>query len=341
MGEYRIERFNGTLDDNMLDSIAGGYYVTRKHIAQYWQDLDVFGDTKEFLQETNATPEDEKALERLKDNLIVYFERCEFIVLFQVDSVRGHFHPWVFNIEKGPGLGKGYMYLFSNTTHLEEVMAKLREVGTDIRNIVPVKINYDLLIGMLKDPRNRIYKFLMDPFGCAKYIYRDSMLKMDYERRGLPPEDYLKPDPIAVIQKEYSDEVAKTPLARNLEAEARKKEALARYLVDSELIVPINVASGNTPVTTSVPEQNVRNALMCFSSFDEFHKFKTMVILLGKTWSDDVSPLDAGFEDIVYLLNDFKCNLDGITINCGNNPVVLTKAEIMEIAENKEKYMNL
>ena len=61
---------------------------------------------------------------------------------------------------------------------------------------------------------------------------------------------------------------------------------------------------------------------------------------MGKTWSDDVSPLDAGFEDIVYLLNDFKCNLDGITINSGNNPVVLTKAEIMEIAENKEKYMN-
>ena len=335
MGEYRLESFKGSLDENILDGIMMGFIGMSPNATRAWNELDVFGDTTEYLKKINATSDDEKALARLRENLIGYFENYEYIVLFRVDY-RGRFYPWVFALDDGSGMG--YIYLFSKTEYQEKIMAKLRENGTDIGDIVPVKINYDLLTGMLKEPRLKLHKLLLDPPVCNLFINGSSLLRVEHERKGLPLEEYMKPDPLSEIMKKYNEACGRSFL-RNDKAESDKDELLARYLVNSKLIVPVGVAAGNRLYTTYNDE--FRNAISCFSSRNEFHRHKTALLLLGRSWKDDITPFDACFDDIVDLMNDSKECYDGIIINSGcGDPVSFSKTEILKIAENKDKYLN-
>ena len=338
MRDYRIERFEGSIDWDTLDSIMIGYIRKSPNASRFWNELDVFGDTTEFLKKINATPDDEEALANLRENLIGYFERYEYIVLFQIDN-SGHLHPWAFDI--GDGSGMGYIYLLSNTKHLGELMAKLREVGTDVRDIIPVKINYDLLTGMLKSSILKVNKILLDPPVCNLFINGASLLKLDHERRGLPPEDYMRPDPLDEILKEYNNAPARSFFKRDKATETKKAEALARYLVNSRLVVLADPASGNRLYTTYSPDRGLKNAISCFSSNDKFHIHKTMLLIMGRPWNDDLAPMEACFDDIVDLMNDGTYGLGGILINvAGGNTVAFSKAEILKIARNKDKYLN-
>ena len=337
MGDYRLESFKGRLDENILDGIMMGYLRRSPNARQAGDELDVFGDTTEYLKKINATSDDEKALARLRENLIGYFENYEYIVLFRVDHT-GRFFPWTFALDDGSGMG--YIYLFSKTEYLEKMLAKLREIGTDIGNIVPVKINYDLLTGMLKEPRLKLHKILLDPPVCNLFINGSSLLRVEHERKGLPIEEYMKPDPLSETLKECNEASGRSFLMSN-KAKHGKDEFLARYLVNSKLIVPVGVAAGNCLYTTYSDTLKLKNAISCFSSRNEFHRHKTWMLLLGRTWKDDITPFDSCFDDIVDLMNDRKKGYDGIIINSGcGNLVSFSKKEILKIAKNKDKYLN-
>lgn len=321
MSKYNVEPFTGRIDDDIFERIM-----------------------KEYLRKTKDSPDDAEAASEFRGEIREYLKRSEYITLFDSSDISGEYRPWTFPLSGGSGM-RG-MCILSCTKSLKAIIEDLMKKGVSVRHLEAVKINYEMLISMLKDPELKLAGYVLDP--CSYYIYLD---KIDLIKQNMYNEffDGVLEDPgFEELVVPHEEKRQEEPLKFDWKEEEQYEIRLKDLLYTSQYLIPCEGVEGHPSIVIGKDPTAGTGFLVVYVSTSSFLQFvQKMEEELVQAPSDDTKYyrptaenakfILADFEGLLAFLRDDRFPADSVAICFGNQNLFYTKEELEQLYAEKNK----